>query len=208
MKVNVANDANIAALGEMWMGGGMGSQDIVMVTLGTGVGGGIIIDGRIHTGTNGAGGEIGHIVVNDKETENCNCGKKGCLEQYASATGVVRLAKKYLSENKQETILNAETLSAKDVFDAVKEGDEAAIAIAEEFGSYLGMALASIAAVVDPEVFVLGGGVSKAGEILIELVHKNFVPRAFWATREAKITLATLGNDAGIYGGARLALEK
>ena len=179
IKVNVANDANIAALGEMWMGGGMGSQDIVMVTLGTGVGGGIIIDGRIHTGTNGAGGEIGHMVVNDKETENCNCGKRGCLEQY-------------LLENKKKTILDVEALSAKAVFDAVKEGDESAIAIAEEFGAYLGMALASIAAVVDPEVFVLGGGVSKAGEILIELVHKNFVPRAFWATRETKITLATL----------------
>ena len=127
IKVKVGNDANVAALGEMWKGGGLGQKNIVMVTLGTGVGGGIIIDGQILTGANGAGGEIGHICVNYEETDQCGCGNRGCLEQYASATGIVRLAKKKLEAGTADTVLNAENLTAKDVFDAVKAGDQVAM---------------------------------------------------------------------------------
>lgn len=196
-KVNVGNDANVAALGEMWQGGGAGYSNLVMVTLGTGVGGGIIINGRIVTGAHGGAGEIGHLFMNDEETECCGCGKTGCLEQYASATGIARFAKQK----------NMGDVTAKDVFDAVKAGDQVAIEVAEEFGAYLGYALANIAAVVDPEIFVIGGGVSKAGEVLFKYIEKYYLEKAFWAHKEAKFTLATLGNDAGIYGAAKLALE-
>lgn len=204
--VKAGNDANVAALGEMWQGGGQGSSNVIMVTLGTGVGGGIINHGQIITGTNGAGGEIGHIHVEDNETDTCGCGKKGCLEQMASATGVVRLAKKALEATDTPSLLREKELSAKAVFDAVKENDALAITVAEQFGKYLGTALANIAAVTDPEVFVIGGGVSKAGEILLTYIKKHYEPRAFAACKKTKFALATLGNDAGIYGAAKLVL--
>ena len=165
--VKAGNDANVAALGEMWKGGGQGYQNLVVVTLGTGVGGGIILDGKMLTGATGAGGEIGHIHVEGNETESCGCGNKGCLEQYASATGIVRLAKRTLAKTDQKTCLNADSVSAKDVWDAVKADDEVAICIAEQFGKYLGEGLAAIAGVVNPEAFVIGGGVSKAGDVLL-----------------------------------------
>lgn len=205
--VEAANDANIAALGEMWKGGGIGYQNLVAVTLGTGVGGGIIINGKILTGCNGAAGEIGHIRVNFQEEQRCNCGIKGCLEQYASATGVVRLTKKHLQENKLPSILRESEITAKVLFDAVKEGDQLAIVIAEEFGEYLGNALASIAGVVNPEVFVIGGGVSKAGEILLTFIQKYYKESVFFANRETKFALAILGNDAGIYGAAKMVFK-
>lgn len=205
-KVKVGNDANVAALGEMWKGGGRGNKNLVMVTLGTGVGGGIILNEKILTGTNGAGGEIGHIPMNAEETECCGCGNKGCLEQYASATGVVRLAKRTLAVYEGETVLNAETVTAKDVFDAVKAGDKAAIKIAEQFGTYLGHAMATIATLVDPAIFVVGGGVSKAGEILFDFIKEPYLEKAFFANKEVKFALAELGNDAGIYGAAKLVL--
>lgn len=204
--VKAGNDANVAALGEMWQGGGRGNKNMVMVTLGTGVGGGIIINGNILTGTNGAGGEIGHLNVNNEETECCGCGKKGCLEQYASATGVVRLAKRKLAGYGGETVLNAETVSAKDVFDAVKAGDQAAIEIAKEFGTYLGHAMADISALVDPAIYVVGGGVSKAGEVLFDYIKEPYMEKAFFANKNVKFALAELGNDAGIYGAAKLVL--
>ena len=204
--VKVANDANVAALGEMWKGGGEGYNNLVMVTLGTGVGGGIILNGRILTGTNGGGGEIGHILANRSETECCGCGKKGCLEQYASATGIARLAKNILAENTRETMLNKDDVSAKTVFDAVKAGDEVAIEVAEQFGAYLGYALADLGAVLDPEIFVIGGGVSKAGEILFTYVKKYYEERTFFTCKDVKFALAKLGNDAGIYGAARLVI--
>lgn len=204
--VKVGNDANVAALGEMWQGGGRGNKNMVMVTLGTGVGGGIIINGNILTGTNGAGGEIGHLNVNDEETECCGCGKKGCLEQYASATGVVRLAKRKLAGYEGETVLNAEKVSAKDVFDAVKAGDQVAIEIAKEFGTYLGHAMADISALVDPAIYVVGGGVSKAGEVLFDYIKEPYMEKAFFANKNVKFALAELGNDAGIYGAAKLVL--
>lgn len=207
LPVRTGNDANVAALGEMWKGGGAGHKNLVMVTLGTGVGGGVIIDGRILVGVSGAGAEIGHLTVNEAETQECGCGRKGCLEQYASATGIVRMAKKVLAQNTKETVLCAENVTAKDVFDAVKAGDLVAMEIAEDFGKYLGYALANLAVVVDPGVFVIGGGVSKAGQVLLQYIEKYYQERALWENAKVKFVLAELGNDAGIYGAAKLALE-
>lgn len=205
--VKAANDANAAAFGEMWQGGGKGYNNMVAVTLGTGVGGGIIINGNILTGATGAGGEIGHIHLEDNETEECGCKNKGCLEQYASATGIVRLARRRLAKDDKPSVLRNEDLSAKSVFDAVKAGDEAAIEIAEQFGEYLGKGLAAVAGVVNPEIFVIGGGVSKAGEILLSFVEPQFQKYAFQQCRGAKFALAKLGNDAGIFGAAGLILR-
>lgn len=207
LDVKVGNDANMAALGEMWQGGGKGYENVVLVTLGTGVGGGIIINGKMIAGTNGAGGEIGHMKVNYDETETCGCGKTGCLEQYASATGIVNAAKKALNDSdKPSKLREVQYISCKEVFDAAKGGDELANELVESLGDYLGTALANIACVVDPEAFVIGGGVSKTGEMLIQIIQKHYSPNAFHACRSAKFCLATLGNDAGIFGGAKLIL--
>lgn len=207
MRVEGGNDANVAALGEMWKGGGQGHQSIVAVTLGTGVGGGIIINGKIMTGADGAGGEIGHIHVEDSETESCGCGNRGCLEQYASATGITRLANRALAASDQDSVLRGQEISAKTVFDAVKQGDGLAVRIAEEFGEYLGKGLGIVAGVVNPEVFVVGGGVSKAGEILFRYIRPAYERTVFHACKETPFALATLGNDAGIYGAARMLLD-
>ena len=206
LTVKAGNDANVAALGEMWKGGGAGYHNVVMVTLGTGVGGGIIVNGKIVTGTHGAGGEIGHLHVEDDETLSCNCGNQGCLEQYASATGVVRLANRMLEATDKASVLRNEEVTAKAVFDAVKAGDELAMEVAEKFGKYLGTALAVIAGVVDPEVFVIGGGVSKAGKILLDYVEKYYKKYVFQGSRDCAFALAELGNDAGICGAAKLVL--
>jgi glucokinase len=206
--VKVGNDANVAALGEMWQGGGKGYSNVVMVTLGTGVGGGIIVDGKIVAGARGAGGEIGHMMVNENETDTCGCGKKGCLEQYTSATGIVRMAKHRLAEDTQETVLRGiEPLTAKDIFDQAKAGDTVAAGMVEELGKVLGTALAGIACVVNPEVFVIGGGVSKAGSILLDVIEKYYMERTFHVCREAKFALASLGNDAGMYGCVQMILD-
>jgi len=203
LPVKAGNDANMAALGEYWQGGGKEYKSIIMVTLGTGVGGGIIINGKMMAGVNGAGGEIGHMTVDLDEQDKCNCGKKGCLEQYASATGIVRLANRALqSSDKPSKLRDVKTISAKEIFDAAKEGDELAQSLAEEHGKYLGLALANVACVVDPDAFVIGGGVSKAGDILIDITKKYFEEFAFHACRNASFKLATLGNDAGIFGAA------
>lgn len=207
LAVKAGNDANVAALGEMWKGGGAGYQNLVTVTLGTGVGGGIIIEGKVLAGYSGAGGEIGHIHVEDNEEKVCGCGNKGCLEQYASATGIVYIAKKRLAKDDAPSVLRGHAdFSAKTVWDAVKAGDGVAIEIAEQFGEYLGKGLASIACVVNPEIIVIGGGVSKAGEILLDYIVKNYKPYVFKGSRDTKFALATLGNDAGIYGAAKLML--
>lgn len=207
ISVTVENDANVAALGEMWKGGGRGNKNMIMVTLGTGVGGGVIVRGHILSGAHGAGGEIGHLCVNYDETDFCGCGNNGCLEQYASATGIVRLAKKKLASWTEDTILNADDVSAKSVFDAVKAGDKAADEIAVEFGEYLGHALANLATVIDPSAIVIGGGVSKAGEILLKYIERPFLDRAFFANKGVKFALAELGNEAGICGAAKLVLN-
>lgn len=209
LKVRAGNDANVAALGEMWQGGGKGYKNLVMVTLGTGVGGGIIINERILAGADGAAGEIGHIPMKDNEQETCGCGKKGCLEQYASATGIVRMMKKYLEEHPQaeSTLKEYTKFSAKDIFDAAKNGDKVSITFVEETGNMLGKALASIACVVNPEAFVIGGGMAKAGTILLDSIRKHYTEYAFHVACNTIFKAAELSNNAGIYGGVRLVLE-
>ncbi|MBP3677398.1 MAG: ROK family glucokinase [Agathobacter sp.] len=208
LTVKVGNDANVAALGELWQGGAKGCKDAVMVTLGTGVGGGIIIDGKIVAGFHGAGGEIGHITVNPDEIEACNCGQYGCLEQYASATGIVRMAKRKLAKTDDETTLRKiEPLTAKDIFDEAKAGDEVAKELVDELGEILGSALSNLACVVNPEAIVIGGGVSKAGAILIDTIQEHFKETSFHALKETRFELATLGNDAGIYGCMAMLLD-
>lgn len=208
LTVKVGNDANVAALGELWQGGAKGCKDAVMVTLGTGVGGGIIIDGKIVAGFNGAGGEIGHITVNPDEIEACNCGQYGCLEQYTSATGIVRMAKRKLAKSDDDTTLrDFETLTAKDIFDEAKAGDEIAKELVDELGEILGATLSNLACVVNPETIVIGGGVSKAGAILVDTIQEHFKETAHYACRDTRFELATLGNDAGIYGCAALILK-
>lgn len=203
-----ANDANVAAFGEMWQGGGKGHENMVAVTLGTGVGGGIIVNGRILTGATGAGGEIGHIHIVDDEPDACGCGNHGCLEQYASATGLVRLAKRRLAADGAASVLRGESVTAKAVWDAVKAGDAVAEEIAQQYSEYLGKGLAAVAAVANPEVFVIGGGVSKAGDILLRYVEPYYQKYAFRGCRGAAFALATLGNDAGIYGASGLILNR
>ena len=207
--VKVGNDANVAALGEMWKGGGEGYLDVVLLTLGTGVGGGIIINGEIAPSHRGVGGELGHITVNPDEEATCNCGNHGCLEQYASATGVVRIANKLLAASKEESSLRTlETVTAKDVFDAAKAGDHLAVEAVEVLGKYLGLVVANVALTVDPDVFVIGGGVSKAGQVLIDVITKYYHKFAkIIGDNKAKVVLAKLGNDAGIYGAARMVLK-
>jgi len=209
LKAKAGNDANVAALGEMWQGGGQGYQDIVMVTLGTGVGGGIIINGRIVPGTCGAAGEIGHIPIRDNETECCGCGKKGCLEQYASANGIVRMMKKYLEENPdaKSTLRGRKTYTSKEIFEEALNKDKAALLMIDEVGRLLGKALASISCVVDPQAFVIGGGMSKAGDILIDAIQRHYEKYAFHASKNMAFRLAKLGNSAGIYGAVKQILD-
>lgn len=206
--VKVGNDANVAALGEMWQGGGKGYKNIVMITLGTGVGGGIILNGEILTGSKGAAGEIGHITVNCEEEDTCGCGKHGCLEQFASATGIVKEAKRLLLiSDKASKLRDLQYLSAKAIFDAAKEGDELANDLVDQLAKYLGIAASHIAAVVDPEAFVIGGGVSKAGEILTTRIKQNYERNVMFALQNKEFKLARLGNDAGIYGCAKMILK-
>lgn len=205
--VKVGNDANVAALGEMWKGGGKGYKDVIMITLGTGVGGGVILNGKILTGVKGAAGEIGHLTVNYDEEDTCGCGKKGCLEQFASATGIVKETKRLLAaSDKPSKLRDTDDLSAKAIFDFAKEGDELANAAVEQLGRYLGIACSHIAAIVDPEVFVIGGGVSKAGTILIDVIKKNYEENVMFALKNKEFKLAELGNDAGMYGCVKMVL--
>lgn len=203
--VKVGNDANVAALGEIWMGTAKGCRSAVMVTLGTGVGGGVIVNGSVIDGAHGAGGEIGHITVNRAETAVCGCGKRGCLEQYSSATGVVRCMNKLLEENPDEPcVLRGTDFAAKDVFDAARNGDKLAQREVDEMADTLGLALSIIAETADPEMFLLGGGVSRAGDILLNAVAGHYQEYAFSSCRATPIKQASLGNDAGIYGAVRL----
>lgn len=204
-ETKAGNDANVAALGEMWQGGGKGYKNLIMVTLGTGVGGGVIINGEILTGSNGAAGEIGHITVNFEEEDNCGCGKTGCLEQFASATGIVKEAKRLLNNSNEPSMLRQiQYLSAKAIFDCAKEGDTLANQLVDQLGRYLGIALSHVAGVVDPQAFVIGGGVSKAGDMLTDIIKKNYEKNVMFALKNKEFRLAELGNDAGIYGSAKL----
>ena len=207
LPVRSGNDANVAALGECWLGGGKGCDDIVMVTLGTGVGGGIILGGKLLAGHHGCGGEIGHMVLHYDETETCGCGKQGCVEQYCSATGVVRMAKRRLVQTDAPSALRREGLTCKDVFDAAGAGDALAVEVTEEFYRNMAIFLANICATVDPEAIVIGGGVSKAGSVLLEGIARHFPRYAFHGTRSVRFSLATLGNDAGACGAFKLILD-
>ncbi|MCI9486974.1 MAG: ROK family glucokinase [Lachnospiraceae bacterium] len=205
------NDANIAALGEVWQGGGKGYEDVVAVTLGTGIGGGVILGGRIVPGSKGMGGEIGHMVMDWDwpEPEACNCGNRGCLEQIASATGVARIARRFMRESDRASSLrDISGVTAKDVFDAAKAGDTLAQEVADYCMMYLGRALAYVSQVVDPQVFLIGGGVSKAGQYLLDLLQKHYDPLIVLTKEKAKLKLATLGNDAGIYGAAKMIIDE
>ena len=206
--VKAGNDANVAALGEFWKGGGMGCSNVVFITLGTGVGGGIVIEGDLLHGAHGSGAELGHMVLNRNETVPCNCGKYGCVEQYCSATGIVRMAKQYLESNDVPSDLNSVSpLTCKDIFDAAKAGDEAANKILEQVYAYLGEFLGNVCSVVNPEMVVIGGGVSKAGQVLIDGVVPHFKKYVFHAASNVEFALASLGNDAGAYGAFKLALD-
>ncbi len=208
-ETKVGNDANVAALGEMWQGGGRGYKNLIMVTLGTGVGGGVILNGEILTGSNGAAGEIGHITVNFKEEDKCNCGRNGCLEQFASATGIVKEAKRLLEKSEEPSKLrDVQHLSAKVIFDYAKEGDALSIELVDQLCRYLAIAMSHIAHVVDPQAFVIGGGVSKAGTMLTDLIKKYYESNVLFALQNKDFKLAELGNDAGIYGSAKLIIGK
>lgn len=206
--VKAGNDANVAALGEYWKGGGAGCSSMVMVTLGTGVGGGIVMDGKLLHGAHGSGGEIGHLVLRKGETEACGCGKYGCAEQYCSATGLVRLAKRHLAATEAaSTLRDAQKMTAKDVFDAGKAADAVALEILEDYYDHLGEFLADLCCVVDPEVVVLGGGVCKAGQVLLDGIRPYFIKHVFHAAAGARFEIAKLGNDAGAYGTFKLVLD-
>ncbi|MGN0307395.1 MAG: ROK family glucokinase [Lachnospiraceae bacterium] len=200
------NDVKTAGLGEMWRGGAAGYKDAVFITLGTGVGAAIIVDSKVILGSKGAAGEVGHIKVDGEITQPCGCGGIGCMEQFASAPGIVRMAKQLLEESDRPSLLREGEITAKAVFDAVKAGDEVAKEVAEKFGHYLGYALAATAAIVDPEAFIIGGGVSRAGDILIEYVQKYYKQYVWPGCRDKEFVLAKLGNDAGIYGAASYVL--
>ena len=208
LKVLVGNDANVAALGEFWKGGGQGCDNMVFVTLGTGVGGGIVVEGKLLHGAHGSGAEIGHLVLNRDETVPCNCGKRGCVEQYCSATGIVRLAKRHLdSTDAPSSLRTLKNLTCKDIFDAGKAGDKEALIILDRYYAYMGEFLGDVCTTVDPEVVVIGGGVSKAGQVLIDGILPYFHKYVFHAASGARFTLASLGNDAGAYGAFKLALD-
>ncbi len=208
LPVKAGNDANVAALGEYWKGGGAGCRSMVLATLGTGIGGGIIIDGKILAGAHGVGGEIGHIVYNKEETERCGCGKFGCAEQYASATGVVRVAKRLLiKSNEPSTLRTLDPITCRDVFAEAANGDKISQETLEYVYDCLGQFLADVCCVCDPELVVIGGGVSKAGQVLLDGIQKYFPRYMFHACKDTKFALAQLGNDAGIYGSFRLVLD-
>ncbi len=208
LPVKAGNDANVAALGECWQGGGRGCKNMVLVTLGTGIGGGIVADGKILFGAHGAAGEIGHLPMDKAETEPCGCGKYGCAEQYGSATGIVRLARRAMKQSQLSSRLRSvEHMTAKDIFDLAKEQDPLALEVRSRYFDFLGQFLACVCCVVDPEVVVIGGGVSKAGPVLSQGIQEAFVPYMFHTGRNIRFVLAELGNDAGIYGSFKLALD-
>ena len=210
LPVKSANDANVAALGEYWMGGGKGFKDMIFVTLGTGVGGAIIADGKIVAGANGAGGELGHMVIRPDEPEACACGRHGCVQQYVSATGIVRVVKQWLEKHAdvKTEMRSAEKLTAKIIFDAAAAGDKAAIAALEDVYDAFGFFVAASCTVTDPEVIVIGGGVSKAGQPLLDGAKKGLEKYVFYPNVGTQFRLAELGNDAGIYGCCKLILDK
>ena len=208
LPVKAGNDANVAALGEAWKGGGNGCDNMLLATFGTGVGGGIVIDGKLVVGVHGSAGEIGHLALNKYETEACTCGKYGCVEQYCSATGIVRLAKKYMQLSNRGSVLRGiEELTCKDIFDAGKAGDGLALELLEHVYDYIGQFLADVCCILDPDVVVIGGGVSRAGQPLMDGAKKYFDRYIFHASKDVRFALASLGNDAGVYGAFKLIMD-
>ena len=205
--VKAGNDANVAALGEFWKGGGQGFRNVVFVTLGTGVGGGIVVEGQLLYGAHGSAAELGHMVLNPHETVPCNCGKYGCVEQYCSATGVVRLATRHLAATDAPSVLRGKQFACRDVFDAAKAGDAVALEILDEYYDLMGQFLGTLCSVVNPETVVIGGGVSKAGQMLLDGIESRFHKYVFHAASNVRFALAALGNDAGAYGAFKLALD-
>lgn len=207
--VRIDNDANVAALGEVWSGAGAGYSNVVCYTIGTGVGGGIIINGRIYQGSNGMAGELGHMaVVPDLEAINCNCGMPGCLETVSSATGIVRMANDAVERRDNTTLVSVQDITAKDVFDAAKAGDEVAMRIVNRAAFYLGKSMSLLAVIINPERFIIGGGVSRAGDILFQPIRENFQKLSPKTAQEGvDIVPALLGNDAGVVGAAGLNLR-
>lgn len=201
--VHVSNDANVATAGELYRGAAQGYQNAVMFTLGTGIGGGIVVDGKIVDGLNGMAGEVGHVITDFEHGFACNCGKKGCLETVASATGIVRLAQYRLEHHPEESSLShVAKLSAKKVIDAAKSGDPLAIKVMEEAANNLAYAMAFVTHIVNPGVIVLGGGVSNAGQYLIDLIEPYYYRYVRPFIEHTNFVIAKLGNDAGIYGAA------
>ncbi|REE66399.1 glucokinase [Paenibacillus taihuensis] len=208
-KVLVNNDANVAALGEAWAGAGRGISDCVCYTLGTGVGGGVIINGKVVEGFAGMAGELGHmVIVPDLEAIQCNCGQMGCLETVSSATGIIRMAKDAVERGDRTSLSFVENIAAKDVIDAAKAGDEVAARIVTRAAYYLGKSLGTMAVVLNPQRFIIGGGVSKAGEFLFEQIREAFKKSAPAMAQEGvEIVPAILGNDAGVVGAAGLIIR-
>jgi len=208
-RVAVGNDANVATLGELWQGGGRGYASAVMLTLGTGVGGGVVIGSKILPGANGAAGEVGQMTVDPEENAPCTCGKRGCLEQYASANGIVFLAKRMLTQSQLPSPLrDISSFSAKDICDLARDEDELSKLIVDRCGRYLGLAMSYIACTLDPQVFLIGGGMSKAGAVLLQAIERHYRKFAFHPSTHTPIALAMLGNDAGIYGCAAMVFDQ
>ncbi|HXL81497.1 MAG TPA: ROK family protein [Pyrinomonadaceae bacterium] len=205
--VILENDANAAAVGEMWKGAGQGYCTLICVTLGTGVGGGIILDGKLWRGADGSAAEIGHIGVDPFGGIPCTCGSRGCLEVYASATAIVRMTREARPRYPNSVLHNTENLTSEKIYQAGKEGDELAIEVFRRMGVYLGIGLASLINVLDPEIVIIGGGLSKGWELFEKHMHQQILERAFpIPARCVKIVRAQCGDDAGLLGAARLAL--
>lgn len=195
--IEVVNDANAALFGEYYCGSAKGYPNVVMLTLGTGLGGGIIIDGKIYEGSNGSSGEVGHISLVENG-RSCTCGLNGCLEQYVSAVGVLKTA--YEMRINKTTLLNKDNLTCKDVFDFAKIGDKVALDVVSDMSEKLARGAASVCNTLNPDLLLIGGGVSKAGDFLLNKVKEKFKKYAFYSIKDTKIALASLGNDAGTYG--------
>lgn len=205
--VILENDANAAAIGENWLGASRGAMNSICVTLGTGVGGGVIIDGKLLRGADGAAGELGHMSV-IYDGEKCGCGSFGCIEQYASATAIVRMAKEFAAEFGGSMMRISDELTAADVYDAGVAGDAAALAVFRKMGECLGTSLAGLVNLLNPEIIVIGGGASAGWDLFIghtrELIDKKAYRRS---AERVKIVRAALGDDAGIIGAARTAFN-
>lgn len=206
LRVVLDNDANVAALGELWKGAGSGAKNLLCLTLGTGIGGGVIVDGRICHGANGMAGEIGHYIAIPQGGVRCNCGKTGCIETIASATGIVRLALERLAQGEESILFQEKQVTARTVFQALEKGDKLATDVVEYAMEQLGLAIANLSSALNPERIIIGGGVSKAGEYLLAPLRRSFSTYALPRVQAgATFVLAELGNDAGVIGAAWLA---